>query len=104
MLIVDKASKIVEEEKVKLIVVDSLISHFRGEYVGREMLSERQQKLNQHIHKLLRLAEFYNCAVVITNQDTVESHGVSLVNPNNLLEATLWLMPRRIAFTSERER
>jgi len=68
MLIVDRAAKVVEEEKVKLVVVDSLISHFRGEYVGREMLSERQQKLNQHIHKLLRLAELYNCAVVITNQ------------------------------------
>lgn len=68
MLIVDRAYKVVEEEKIKLIIVDSLISHFRGEYVGREMLSERQQKLNQHIHKLLRLAELYNCAVVITNQ------------------------------------
>ncbi|MCJ7635766.1 DNA repair and recombination protein RadA, partial [Candidatus Bathyarchaeota archaeon] len=68
MLIVDKSFKIVEEEGVKLVVVDSLISHFRGEYVGRESLAERQQKLNRHIHKLLRLAEIYNLAVVITNQ------------------------------------
>jgi len=68
ILLVDRAGKVIEEETIKLIVVDSLISHFRGEYVGREMLSERQQKLNQHIHKLLRLAEFYNCAVVVTNQ------------------------------------
>ena len=68
MLLVDKAFKIVEEEKIKLLIVDSLISHFRGEYVGREMLAERQQRLNQHIHKLLRLAELYNCAVVVTNQ------------------------------------
>jgi len=68
MFLVDKASKIIEEEGIKLVVVDSLISHFRGEYVGREMLAERQQRLNQHIHKLLRLAELYNCAVVVTNQ------------------------------------
>jgi len=68
MLIVDKTSKVIEEEDIKLIIVDSLISHFRGEYIGREMLSERQQRLNQHIHKLLRLAELYNCAVVVTNQ------------------------------------
>jgi DNA repair protein RadA len=68
MLIADKAFKIVEEEGVKLVVVDSLISHFRGEYVGRESLAERQQKLNRHIHKLLRLAEIYNLAVVVTNQ------------------------------------
>jgi len=68
MLIVDKAFKVVEEEKVGLVVVDSLISHFRGEYVGRESLAERQQKLNHHVHKLLRLAEIYNLAVVATNQ------------------------------------
>jgi DNA repair protein RadA len=68
MLIVDKAFKIVEEEGVKLVIVDSLISHFRGEYVGRESLAERQQKLNRHIHKLLRLADVYNLAVVVTNQ------------------------------------
>lgn len=36
-----------EEENVKLVVVDSMISHFRGEYVDRENLAERQQKLNQ---------------------------------------------------------
>lgn len=68
MLLVDKAPKIVEDENIKLIVVDSLISHFRGEYIGRESLPERQQKLNKHIHKLLRIAEIYNCAVVVTNQ------------------------------------
>jgi DNA repair protein RadA len=68
MLLVDKAFKVVEEEGVKLLIVDSLISHFRGEYVGRESLAERQQKLNRHIHKLLRLAEIYNLAVVVTNQ------------------------------------
>jgi len=68
MLLVDKAFKLVEEEGVRLVIVDSLISHFRGEYVGRESLAERQQKLNRHIHKLLRLAEIYNLAVVVTNQ------------------------------------
>jgi len=56
------------EEGVKLVVVDSMISHFRGEYIGREALSERQQLLNEYLHKLLRLSEAYNLAVVITNQ------------------------------------
>jgi DNA repair protein RadA len=31
-------------------------------------LAERQQLLNQNLHKLLRLAEAYNLAVVVTNQ------------------------------------
>ncbi len=68
ILLVNRASKLVEDEGIKLIIIDSLISHFRGEYIGRESLAERQQKLNKHIHDLLRLAEIYNCAVVVTNQ------------------------------------
>jgi DNA repair protein RadA len=52
---------------VKLVVVDSMISHFRGEYIGRYSLAERQQKLNQCLNKLLRLAEIYNISVVVTN-------------------------------------
>ncbi|MEM1515348.1 MAG: DNA repair and recombination protein RadA [Thermoproteota archaeon] len=67
-LLIDRLFILCPEQNVKLIVVDSMISHFRGEYIGRETLSERQQKLNQYLHKLLRLAEAYNLAVVITNQ------------------------------------
>ena len=66
--LIDGLFKICPEENVKLVVVDSMISHFRGEYVGRESLAELQQKLNQCLHKLLRLAEIYNIAVVVTNQ------------------------------------
>jgi len=67
-LLIDHLFKKCPEENVKLVVVDSMISHFRSEYIGRESLSERQQKLNEYLHKLLRLAEAYNLAVVITNQ------------------------------------
>jgi len=67
-LIIDHLLKLCPQENVKLVVVDSMISHFRSEYIGRENLSERQQRLNKCLHKLLRLAEIYNLAVVITNQ------------------------------------
>ena len=67
-LLTDHLFKFCPENNVKLVVVDSMIGHFRGEYVGRENLSERQQKLNSQLHKLLRLTEAYNLAVVITNQ------------------------------------
>ncbi|MBS7607136.1 DNA repair and recombination protein RadA [Candidatus Bathyarchaeota archaeon] len=67
-LLIDRLFTLCPENNIKLVVVDSMISHFRGEYIGRETLSDRQQKLNQYLHKLLRLAEAYNLAVVITNQ------------------------------------
>lgn len=67
-LLIDHLFKKCPEENVKLVVVDSMISHFRGEYVGRENLSERQQLLNLYLHKLIRVSEAFNVAVVITNQ------------------------------------
>ncbi len=67
-LLTEHLFKFCPENNVKLIVVDSMIGHFRGEYIGRENLSERQQKLNSQLHKLLRLTEAYNISVVITNQ------------------------------------
>src|SRR5438876_8223606 len=65
---VDHAFNICKEENIKLLVVDSILSHSRGEYIGRESLSERQQRLNSHLHKLLRIAQALNLAVVVTNQ------------------------------------
>ena len=69
ILLVKEASKIIEEKNIKLIIVDSLIGHFRSEYIGRGTLANRQQVLNNHIHDLLRISEtFDEIAVVFTNQ------------------------------------
>ncbi|MEM4246043.1 MAG: DNA repair and recombination protein RadA [Candidatus Bathyarchaeia archaeon] len=68
ILLLEKADKVVKENNVKLIVVDSLTAHFRSEYLGREMLAERQQKLNNHLHRLIRLARMFNAVAVVTNQ------------------------------------
>jgi len=68
MFLLENADKIVKENNIRLIVVDSLTAHFRSEYLGREMLAERQQKLNKHMHRLIRLARAFNAAAVVTNQ------------------------------------
>jgi DNA repair protein RadA len=68
VLVLDKADKIIQENNVKLIIVDSLTAHFRSEYLGREMLAERQQKLNSHLHRLVRLSRAFNACAVVTNQ------------------------------------
>jgi DNA repair protein RadA len=69
ILLVKEAPKIINEKNIKLVIVDSLIGHFRSEYIGRGTLSERQQIINTHIHDLLRLSEtFDELAVVFTNQ------------------------------------
>jgi DNA repair protein RadA len=68
ILAIERADKLIKESNIKLIVVDSLMSLFRSEFLGRGALGERQQKLNSHIHKLQKLADTYDLAVYITNQ------------------------------------
>ncbi|MBS3760811.1 DNA repair and recombination protein RadA [Halodesulfurarchaeum sp.] len=73
ILLAEKAKEVAAENEdsewpVRLLNVDSLTAHFRAEYVGRGQLADRQQKLNQHLHDLLRIGDLYNTAVVVTNQ------------------------------------
>lgn len=68
MFLLENADKVIKENGIRLIVVDSLTSHFRSEYLGREMLQERQQKLNKHMHMLIRLSRAFNAVAVVTNQ------------------------------------
>ena len=73
ILLAEKAQEIAGESQdgdfpVRLLAVDSLTAHFRAEYVGRGELAERQQKLNKHLHDLMRVGDLNNTAVVVTNQ------------------------------------
>lgn len=67
-LIVKDLGKYIDDFKAKLVVIDSIISLHRAEFSGRGTLADRQQRLNNMLHKLIRLAEIYNIAIVITNQ------------------------------------
>ena len=69
ILLIKEASSIIKEKNIKLIIVDSLIGHFRSEYIGRGTLATRQQTINAHLHDLLRLCDIYpDLAIVVTNQ------------------------------------
>ena len=52
----------------RLLIIDSIMTHFRNDYHGRGELNERQGKLNQHLRKLTQMAEEFNIAVLIINQ------------------------------------
>lgn len=67
-LIIEETGPVIEEKGIKLVVVDSAVAHYRAEFLGRATLSERQQRLNKFMHILVRLAETYEAAVVVTNQ------------------------------------
>jgi DNA repair protein RadA len=80
VLIVDKLENIIAQENVRLIVIDSLTSHFRADYIGRGALSERQQRLNRHIHLLQKLSDRFNLAVYFTNQ-VMDNPGILFGDP-----------------------
>jgi DNA repair protein RadA len=80
IILLERAEETIEKNNIKLIVVDSLTSHFRADYLGRGALSERQQKLNKHVHMLQKLAEKYNLAVYVTNQ-VMDNPGILFGDP-----------------------
>ncbi len=70
MMCAEKVADLIEDEQidVKLVIVDSLMAHFRSEFVGRGTLADRQQKLNKHMHALMKVADVKNLCVYVTNQ------------------------------------
>lgn len=74
MLLAEKVEDLIKKQglPVKLVIVDSLTAHFRAEFVGRGTLADRQQRINKHMHALLKLAEKHNLAVYLTNQVMVK--------------------------------
>ncbi len=80
IILLEKAEETIEKNNIRLIVIDSLTSHFRSDYIGRGALSERQQKLNKHIHMLQKLSEKYNLAVYVTNQ-VMDNPGILFGDP-----------------------
>ena len=69
VLLAEKVEELIKEGlPIKLVIIDSLMGHFRSDFSGRGQLADRQQKLNKHLHTLMRLATQYNIAMYVTNQ------------------------------------
>jgi DNA repair protein RadA len=66
------------DSKIKLLIVDSIIYHYRAECAGRSKLPEKIQRLNKYMHLLLKTASSNAVAVVVTNHQTQSSvDGIS---------------------------
>lgn len=97
------------KKPVKLLVVDSLTSHFRSEYLGRGTLSERQQKLNEHLRDISQFASESNCCSIVVNQVMANPDPFSTLDQelpiggNVLSHATysrIWLKKRKLYRTA----
>ena len=59
--------------RIKLLIVDSIIYHYRAECAGRSKLPEKIQRLNKYMHLLLKTASSNAITVVVTNHQTQSS-------------------------------
>ncbi len=66
--IVQKINEIAQQENIKLVIVDSIASHFRSDYIGKDKIAERQLKIMQHASSLTNLAYVHDLVVVVSNQ------------------------------------
>jgi DNA repair protein RAD51 len=72
-----KASAMMSESRYGLLIVDSATALYRTDYVGRGELQARQSHLAKFLRLLLRLADEFGCAVVITNQVVAQVDGAA---------------------------
>lgn len=77
-----QASAMLTESRYALIVVDSAMALYRTDYSGRGELSERQMHLGRFLRALLRIADEYGVACVITNQVVADPGGGAMFCAN----------------------
>jgi DNA repair protein RadA len=81
LLLQEKAYELAKDNDIGMIIVDSLTSHFRSEYIGRGMLADRQGQLAKFMRELLRFCYQNNVVGVVTNQ-VLANPGQLFGDPN----------------------
>ncbi|PVD26083.1 hypothetical protein C0Q70_13751 [Pomacea canaliculata] len=73
-----QAAAMMSESRYAVLIVDSATALYRTDYSGRGELSARQMHLARFLRMLLRLADEYGVAVVITNQVVAQVDGAAM--------------------------
>jgi DNA repair protein RAD51 len=73
-----QAAAMMVESRYALLIVDSATALYRTDYSGRGELSARQMHMARFLRTLLRLADEFGVAVVITNQVVAQVDGASM--------------------------
>jgi len=78
MQLLVQCSAMLAESRFALMVVDSATALYRTDYFGRGELCARQMHLARFLRGLMRLADEFGVAVVITNQVVASVDGASM--------------------------
>jgi len=78
-----QAAGMLAESRYALLIVDSATALYRTDYSGRGELAARQMHLARFLRCLLRLADEFGVAVVVTNQVVASVDGAAaMFNPD----------------------
>lgn len=72
------ASAMMSESRYAILIIDSATALYRTDYSGRGELSARQMHLARFLRALLRAADEFGVAVVVTNQVVAQVDGASM--------------------------
>lgn len=83
LLLLNLAAQMMAESRFSLLIVDSIMSLYRTDYAGRGELSARQTHVAKFMRHLMRLADEFGIAVLITNQVVAQVDGMAgMFNPD----------------------
>eukprot|EP01126_Amoeba_proteus_P056080 TRINITY_DN7008_c0_g1_i4.p2 TRINITY_DN7008_c0_g1~~TRINITY_DN7008_c0_g1_i4.p2 ORF type:complete len:136 (-),score=36.67 TRINITY_DN7008_c0_g1_i4:312-719(-) len=71
------------ESRFVLLIVDSATALYRTDYTGRGQLADRQMHLAQFLRSILKLADEFGIAVVVTNQVVATVDGSAMFSADN---------------------
>jgi DNA repair protein RadA len=104
-LIIKQVGSFIEKHNtISLLIIDSVITNYRAEFLGPSKLSERQKKLYQFMNRLHRIAQTYGIAVVLTNQvNSYTSHVTAHTGGNIMVHTSTYrICLRRPSYNSRR--
>ncbi|KAJ3192966.1 recombinase rad51 [Irineochytrium annulatum] len=83
MTLLTQAAAMMADSRFALLIVDSATALYRTDFCGRGELSARQMHLARFLRILLRLADEFGVAIVITNQVVAQVDGAAgMFNPD----------------------
>lgn len=74
-----QASAMMSEQRYAVLIVDSATALYRTDFSGRGELSARQMHLARFLRTLLRLADEFGVAVIMTNQVVAQVDGGAMM-------------------------
>lgn len=88
IILEEVSTLLVDDKTIRMIVIDSAMGLFRGDYTGRDTLSERQKFLGRFLDLASKIASFYGLTMIWTNQVMI-SPGIFYGDPVQAIGGTI---------------